>query len=61
MLWRSSCAHSKIFKLPQYIISNCQRYTDRVLQTIQIELILSCGWAELAVLGSGKTFFKIEI
>ena len=37
-----------------------QRYTYRVLQTIQIELILSCVWAELAVLGSAKTALKFK-
>ena len=40
-----------------------QRYTYRVLQTIQTELILLCVWAEPAVLGSAKTAskFKYEI
>ena len=32
-----------------------QRYTYRVLQTIQMKLILLCVWAEPAVLGSTKT------
>lgn len=32
-----------------------QRYTYRVLQTIQMILILLCVWAERAVLGSAKT------
>ena len=32
-----------------------QRYTHRVLQTIQMKLILLCVWAEPAVLGSSKT------
>ena len=32
-----------------------QRYTHRVLQTIQIELILLCVWADQVVLGSAKT------
>ena len=31
-----------------------QRYTYRVLQTIQMKLILLCVWANLAVLGSTK-------
>ena len=35
-----------------------QRYTYRVLQTIQMKLILVCVWAELAVLGSAKTALK---
>ena len=35
-----------------------QRYTYRVLQTIQIKLKLLCVWAEPAGLGSAKTAFK---
>jgi hypothetical protein len=40
-----------------------QRYTYKVLQTIQMKLILLCIWAEWAVLGSAKTAleFKCEI
>ena len=40
-----------------------QRYTYRVLQTIQMKLILLCVWAERALLGSAKTDlkFKFEI
>ena len=40
-----------------------QRYTYRVLQTIQMKLIILCVWAEPAVLGSTKTAskFKYEI
>jgi hypothetical protein len=37
-----------------------QRYTHRVLQTIQMKLILSCVWAEPAVLGSTKTALKFK-
>ena len=37
-----------------------QRYTYRVLQTIQMKLILLCVWAEPAVLGSTKTALKIK-
>ena len=39
-----------------------QRYTYRVLQTIQMKLILLCVWsrAELAVLGSTKTALKFK-
>ena len=37
-----------------------QRYTYRVLQTIQTELILLCVWAEPAVLGSAKTASKFN-
>ena len=36
-----------------------QRYTYRVLQTIQMKLILLCVWAE--VLGSAALKFKHEI
>ena len=38
-----------------------QRYTYRVLQIIQMKLILLCVWAERAVLGSAKTALKYEI
>ena len=37
-----------------------QRYTYRVLQTIQMKLILLCVWAEPAVLGSTKTALKFQ-
>ena len=37
-----------------------QRYTYRVLQTIQMKLILSCVWAERAVLGNTKTALKFK-
>ena len=37
-----------------------QRYTYRVLQTIQMKLIPLCVWAEPAVLGSTKTTLKIK-
>jgi hypothetical protein len=35
-------------------LASGQRYTYRVLQTIQIKLILLCVWAERAILGSAK-------
>ena len=40
-----------------------QRYTYRVLQTIQMKLIILCVLAELAILGRAKTAlrFKYEI
>ena len=38
--------------------STLQRYTYRVLQTIQMKLILFCVWAEPAALGSAKTALK---
>ena len=37
-----------------------QRYTYRVLQTIQMKLIFVCVWAEPAVLGSAKTALKFK-
>ena len=37
-----------------------QRYTFRVLQTIQMKVILLCVWAEPAVLGSTKTVLKFK-
>ena len=37
-----------------------QRYTYRVLQTIQMKLILLYAWAEPAVLGSTKTALKFK-
>ena len=37
-----------------------QRYTYRVLQTIEMKLILLCVWAERAVLGSAKAALKFK-
>ena len=37
-----------------------QRYTYRVLQTIQMKLILLYVWAEQAVLGRAKTALKFK-
>ena len=37
-----------------------QRYTYKVLQTIQMKLILLCVWAESAVLGSTETALKFK-
>ena len=39
---------------------NSQRYTYKVLQTIQIKLTLLCVWAERAFLGSAKTALKFK-
>ena len=36
----------------QVVLGVCQRYTYRVLQTIQMKLIILCVWAEPAVLGA---------
>ena len=40
------------------LLGHNQRYTYRVLQTIQMKLILLCVWAEQAVLGSARTALK---
>ena len=37
-----------------------QRYKYRVLQTIQMKLILLCVWAEPAALGSSRTALKFK-
>ena len=37
-----------------------QRYKYRVLQTIQMKLILVCVWAERTVLGSATTSLKFN-
>ena len=42
------------------ILCSNQRYTYRVIQTIQMKLIFLCVWAELAVLGSAKTALKFK-
>ena len=44
------------------ILGTIQRYTYRVLQTIQMKLILIllCVWAEPAVFGSAKTALKFK-
>ena len=44
-------------------VATSQRYTYRVLQTIQMKLILLLDWVELATFGSAKTAlkFKFEI
>ena len=36
------------------------RYTYRVLQTIQMKLLLLCVWAEPAILGSTKIALKFK-
>jgi hypothetical protein len=50
------CEEVKVEK----ILKGSQRYTYRVLQTIQMKLILLCVWAEPAVLGSTKTALKFK-
>ena len=44
----------------QYKLYLNQRYTYRVLQSIQMKLILLCVWAERAVLGSAKNALKFK-
>ena len=41
-------------------LSCAQRYTYRVLQTIQVKLILLCVLAEPAILGSTKTALRFK-
>ena len=41
-------------------VTSVQRYTYRVLQTIQMKLILLCVWAEPSILGSVKTALKFK-
>ena len=43
-----------------YNFGEIQRYTYRVLQTIQMKLIVLCVWAERAILGSAKTAWKFR-
>ena len=53
---------SDIFDLCLHWVSvvRGQRYTCRVLQTIQMKLILLYVWAEQAILGSAKTALKFK-
>ena len=44
----------------QILGGHVQRYAYRVLQTIQMKLILLCVWAVPAVLGSTKTALKFK-
>ena len=50
---------SRPFRIP-YKSNLCQRYIHRVLQTIQMKLILLWVWAERAVLGRAKTALKFK-
>ena len=53
---------SSVIKSLFYIIRSYHLVRDihRVLQTIQMKLILLCVWAEPAVLGSTKTALKFK-
>ena len=58
-----SVANNLFFKSSNYSPKSLglnQRYTYRVLQTIQMKLILLCVWAEQAILGSAKTALKFK-
>ena len=50
------------FSVHKIILKLCfaQRYTCRVLKTIQMKLILLCVWEEPAILGSTKTAIKFK-
>ena len=56
---RSVCAYSGSCHKVLFLTRN-QRYTYRVLQTIQMKHILLCVWAERAILGSAKTSLKFK-
>ena len=52
---------ARMVKLIQdHSLQTSREYTYRVLQTIQMELILLCVWADRAVLGSAKTSLKFK-
>ena len=51
---------NQIYKVSLLFSTCIQRYTYRVLQTIQMKIILLCVWAERAVLGSAKTALKFK-
>ena len=52
--------YTKVDFLDSGDLGNKQRYTYRVLQTIQMKLILLWVWAERAVLGRAKTALKFK-
>ena len=59
--WASCLEHSQLGQIllkKSHIWIISQRYTYRVLQTIQMKPILLCVWAERAILGSAKTALK---
>ena len=54
-------AHHMVFRKKYSQFSRIfQRYTYRVLQTIQMKVILLSVWAEGAVLGRAKTALKFK-
>ena len=52
------CLLTIFLGVSNYFLQRDRRYTYRVLQTIQMKLILLCVWAERVVLGSAKTALK---
>ena len=48
------------FGVEKFLLTFGQRYTYRVLQTIQMKLTLLRVWAERAVLGRAKTALKFK-
>ena len=60
LCWEKIPTISRITSLQVIFQNLTQRYTDRVLQTIQMKLILLWVWAERAVLGRAKTALKFK-
>ena len=52
--------NGSLFNIPNFLVGSNQRYTYRVLQRIQMKLILLWALAERAVLGSTKTALKFK-
>ena len=51
---------SSLTKVKRLYIEMKPTYTYRLLQAIQMKLILLCAWAEPVVLGSAKTALKFK-
>ena len=59
--WIGQLQMEKLFQVSKKkLLVHTQRYTYRVLQTIQMKLILLCVWAEPVVLGSTRTALKFK-
>ena len=52
--------NNKWYFVSKIVLTYCQRYTNRMLQTNQMKLILLCVWEEPAILGSTKTALKFK-
>jgi hypothetical protein len=50
----------RLLSSERHILGKRQRYTYRVLETIQMKLILLCIWVEPAALDSTKTALKFK-